>query len=85
MSLSGCARDLAMGLASTVGGWVVIQEPSGRLNNFNVIGWMAVAAGIISVWLASRVRVKDVATPAANSNGGGNVMPDIELDGLTVP
>jgi len=85
MSLSGCARDLAMGLASTVAGWIVVQEPSGRLKHFNLIGWMAVAAAIISVWLASRVRVEDVAMPATDSRDGGNVIQDIELDGLTVP
>jgi predicted MFS family arabinose efflux permease len=83
MSLSGCARDLAMGFASTVGGWVVTQDAAGRLSNFNVIGWMAVAAAVVSVWLASRVRVNDVGTPASSDNG--STMPDIELDGLTVP
>lgn len=63
MSLSGCARDLAMGLASTIGGWIVVQEPSGRLENFNLLGWLAVAAAALSVWLALRVRVNDVTAP----------------------
>lgn len=71
MSLSGCARDLAMGFASSVGGWIVIQEPGGRLRNFQVLGWLAVAAGAISIWLATRVHVKDKARgsdePAAAS------------------
>ncbi|HWD93911.1 MAG TPA: MFS transporter [Verrucomicrobiae bacterium] len=66
MSLSGCARDLAMGFASSLGGWVVTQEPSGRLHNFNLLGWLAVAAAIMSVWLAARVRVNDVTAPAAD-------------------
>jgi predicted MFS family arabinose efflux permease len=60
MSLSGCARDLAMGLASSVGGWIVVKEPSGRLDNFYWLGWLALAMGIISVWLAARVHVKDI-------------------------
>jgi predicted MFS family arabinose efflux permease len=85
MSLSGCARDLAMGLASTMGGWIVTQEPSGRLHNFNVIGWIAVAAAVISVWLASRVRVNDVAAPAADSDDAGNSMPAVGAEGLAVP
>jgi predicted MFS family arabinose efflux permease len=60
MSLSGCARDLAMGVTSTVAGWIVTQEgPSGRLNHFNWLGWIALVAGIVSVWLASRVRVNE--------------------------
>jgi len=64
MSLSGCARDLAMGLASSIGGWIVVKEPSGHLDNFHWLGWLAVAAGVVSVWLASRVRVKDVRASA---------------------
>jgi MFS transporter, DHA1 family, inner membrane transport protein len=63
MSLNGCARDLAMGLASSIGGWLVVKEPSGRLDNFAWLGWIAVGAGAVSIWLASRVHVKDVRLP----------------------
>jgi hypothetical protein len=64
MSLSGCARDLAMGFSSSIGGWIVVKEPSGRLDNFYWLGWIALASGVVSVWLASRVRVNDVRAPA---------------------
>jgi len=63
MSLSGCARDLAMGVTSSIGGWIVVQESSGQLLNFHWLGWLAVAAGLISVWLASRVQVNETDTP----------------------
>ena len=66
MSLSGCARDLAMGFASSIGGWIVVKEPSGRLDNFYWLGWLALVAGMVSVWLASRVRVNDVRTVVAD-------------------
>jgi predicted MFS family arabinose efflux permease len=59
MSLSGCARDLAMGITSGIGGWIVTKEPSGQLSNFHGLGWLAVAAGLVSIWLASRVRVNE--------------------------
>jgi predicted MFS family arabinose efflux permease len=59
MSLSGCARDLAMGITSGIGGWIVTKEPSGQLSNFHWLGWLAVAAGLVSIWLASRVRVNE--------------------------
>src|SRR6266545_7007648 len=68
MSLSGCARDLAMGVASSMGGWIVTREPSGQLENFQWLGWMAVAAGLVSVWLASRVRVKETVAPIPASS-----------------
>jgi len=65
MSLNGCARDLAMGLASSIGGWIVVKDgSSGHLYHFQWLGWIAVAAGVVSIWLASRVHVKDVRTPS---------------------
>jgi len=33
------------------------------LEHFQWLGWIAVGAGIISIWLASRVHVKDVRSP----------------------
>ena len=81
MSLSGCARDLAMGLAATVGGWIVTKTPSGQLVNFNWLGWLALAAGAVSVWLAHRIHVKDIATPADSSNGEA---APVDAEGLAV-
>jgi len=72
MSLSGCARDLAMGVASGIGGWVVTTGPSGRLQHFNWLGWMAVTAAVVSLWLARQVRVKDVAAPLALASAAGS-------------
>ena len=63
MSLSGCARDLAAGLTSSVGGWVVAKAPSGQLLNFHWLGWMAVAASLLSLWLARHVRVNEAVAP----------------------
>ncbi|MGE3309492.1 MAG: MFS transporter [Limisphaerales bacterium] len=59
MSLAGCARDLAMGLSSAIAGWVVVTAPSGELLNFHWLGWIAVAAGAVSIWLSRRVRVHE--------------------------
>jgi MFS transporter, DHA1 family, inner membrane transport protein len=60
MSLSGCARDLAMGLTSGIGGWIVTQEPSGQLVNYHWLGWIAVGAAALSVWLGSKVIVNEM-------------------------
>ena len=59
MSLSGCARDLAAGLSSSVGGWIVAKAPSGELVNYGWLGWMAVVAALFSLWLAHQVRVNE--------------------------
>lgn len=63
MSLSGCARDLTMGVTSSIGGAIVSTAPSGKLVHYHWLGWLAAAAGLISIWLARRVQVRDVVTP----------------------
>src|SRR5207249_8946105 len=52
MSLRGCARDLAMGVTSSIVGWIVTTEPSRRLADFHWLRCIAVAARRVSVWLA---------------------------------
>ena len=62
LSLTSCARDLASGISSMLGGWIVTKQPNGHLVHFNWLGWIAVAGGLISIWLARRVRVNDTGT-----------------------
>jgi len=65
MSLNSCTRDLASGVTTAIGGWVVSQAPDGRLIHYNWLGWMAVAASVLSLWLAHRVQASEVeAVPA---------------------
>jgi NodT family efflux transporter outer membrane factor (OMF) lipoprotein len=59
MSLTGCARDIASGVSSSLAGWVVVQTPSGRLLHYDWLGWLAIAGAIASFWLAKRVRVNE--------------------------
>lgn len=67
LSLTSCARDLASGISSTVGGWIVVKEPNGHLAHFNWLGWTAVAAGIGSILIARTVRVQDTGAVVAVS------------------
>jgi MFS transporter, DHA1 family, inner membrane transport protein len=64
MSLTSCTRDLTSGVTSSLGGWVVTRAPTGQLVNYDKLGWLAVAVSLLSLWLASRVLVNDVAHPA---------------------
>ena len=57
MSLNGCVRDLAGGLSSAIGGWMVTRADDGTLPHFGRLGWMAVAAGLLTLWLVRRVRM----------------------------
>jgi hypothetical protein len=52
-------------VSTSIGGWVVSQAPDGRLIHYNWLGWMAVAASVLSLWLAHRVQASEVeAVPA---------------------
>jgi len=59
LSLTSCARDLASGVSSTLGGLIVVRQPDGHLVHYNWLGWIAVAAGLLSILLAHQVRVRD--------------------------
>ncbi len=59
MSLVSCVRDITAGVASGVGGWVVQTGPDHRITGYAWLGWAAVAASLLSIWLAGRVKVQD--------------------------
>ena len=59
MSLNATVQSLAMGAASSLAGFVITQGADGRFTDYNLVGYIAVAAGAVSMWLAGRVRVRD--------------------------
>ena len=65
MSLSSCARDLASGIAASIGGWVVTTDQAGHVSHFGTLGWIAIAAALLSTALAGWVRVNDTGLPPA--------------------
>ena len=67
LSLTSCGRDLASGIASMLGGWIVSKQPNGNLVHFNWLGWIAVGAGLLSILIARTVHVNDkgVVSPLA--------------------
>lgn len=67
MSLTSCTRDLTSGITSSLGGWIVTKSPAGQLVNYDKLGWLAVAMSLLSLWLASRVHVKEVHHPHAGT------------------
>ncbi len=56
MSLNSCGRDLMAGITATLGGWLVKVGPDGKIDGYNRLGWIAVVAALVTVWLAYRVR-----------------------------
>ncbi len=56
MSLSACTRDLCTGLAAVMAGRVLVQTPD-ALRNVHLLGLLAAAVSLASIWLIRRVRV----------------------------
>jgi predicted MFS family arabinose efflux permease len=75
LSLTSCARDLASGVSATLGGWVVVKQPNGHLLHFNWLGWIAVAAGLLSIAVARTVRVNDTGGPSPLAEVKGEPQP----------
>lgn len=72
MSLTSCTRDLTSGITSSLGGWLVTKSPGGQLVGFDKLGWLAVGMSLTSLWLASRVQVREVHPPPSPGHGSGN-------------
>ena len=56
MSLVACSRDLAAGVTAFLGGQVVVEGVDGRLVNFDHLGWAAITASLVSLWIFRQVK-----------------------------
>jgi predicted MFS family arabinose efflux permease len=55
MSLNGTVQSLAMGLATTLAGFLISLDDSGRLVGYPLVGYVAVAANLVAIWFVARI------------------------------
>jgi predicted MFS family arabinose efflux permease len=55
MSLNGTMQSLAMGLATTLAGFLITLDASGRIVGYPLVGYVAVAANVLAIWFVSRI------------------------------
>lgn len=67
LSANSSVQHVAAGMGAYVGGIIVTQSASGRLQHFGIVGWIAAIATLASLWLAGRVRVLDQSPQSAES------------------
>jgi predicted MFS family arabinose efflux permease len=67
MSLVSSIQMLAAGLASLVSGMIITRTASGQVEHYNLIGYIAVAFGVLSLWIAGRLRVAKAPQPPATT------------------
>lgn len=59
MSLNNSLRHLASGSASLVGGYIIAKNPAtGALDGYHISGFIAVAATVVCIFLAKKIRIR---------------------------
>ncbi len=58
MSLTTAVRQLSIGGASFLAGHVLLQGKSGMLSNYDIIGWVAIVASLLSLYLARSIKIR---------------------------
>ncbi len=64
LSANSSVQHVSSGFGAYIGGLIVTQASDGHIEHFGPVGWIAAAATLASLWLATQVRVAD-ATPAS--------------------
>jgi predicted MFS family arabinose efflux permease len=59
MSLNSTTQSLAMGLATTLAGFVITQDSTGKIVGYQSVGYIAVAANLLAIWFVSRIVMHD--------------------------
>lgn len=60
MSIVSCVQQLTSAIASYVAGIIVVQTPDGRLEKYNVVGFIAIAFTLIAVYLSKTLKTIEV-------------------------
>jgi predicted MFS family arabinose efflux permease len=63
MSLNATTQAFAMGLASTLAGFIISQDNAGHIVDYGLVGYVAMAANLLAVWFVSRIAMHGAAAP----------------------
>ena len=59
MSLHGTTQALAMALASTLAGFIISQDATGEVADYEWVGYVAITANLLAIWFVSRIVMHD--------------------------
>ncbi|OIR17182.1 putative sialic acid transporter [mine drainage metagenome] len=59
MSLNATVQSLAMGLATTLAGFIITQSSDGTIVHYQSVGYVAMAANLLAIWFVSRIVMHD--------------------------
>ena len=66
MTLNGSVMQIGSGCAATLSGALIQRTPSGLLQHYNWVGWIAAVATLIAIWWVSSIETLDAAPAAAS-------------------
>ncbi|MCR4302999.1 MAG: MFS transporter [Gallionella sp.] len=59
MSLNATVQAFAMGLATSLAGFVITQNSAGQIVNYEVVGYIAMTANVLAILFVSRIVMHD--------------------------
>ncbi len=59
MSLNGTVQSLAMGLATSLAGFIITLDSAGRIVGYSHVGYVAVGANLLAILFVSRILLRD--------------------------
>ncbi len=59
MSLNGTVQSLAMGLATTLAGFIITVDSTGRIDGYPLVGYVAIVANLLAIAFVSRIVLHD--------------------------
>jgi multidrug resistance protein len=65
MSLNGTVQSLAMGLATTLAGFLITLDSSGQISGYQTVGYVAIAANLLAIIFVSRIEMHGQPLPKA--------------------
>jgi predicted MFS family arabinose efflux permease len=57
MSLVSSVQMLSSGLATLLAGFIITRTPAGQIEHYDTVGYIAVACGVLTIWIARHLRV----------------------------
>lgn len=59
MSLNGTVQSLAMGLATTLAGFIITLDSTGKISGYSLVGYVAIGANLLAISFVSRIVLHD--------------------------
>ena len=59
MSLNATVQSLAMGLATTLAGFIITQNDAGQIVDYGLVGYVAIAGNMLAIMFVSRLVMHD--------------------------